>query len=121
MEATASAKPRQRKPIPREMNLLNAPAAQRWGAMLLTVGKERRGYLFREITCDIGGRAFEVVKVGTDETTYHVRLDGQQSTCECLGFLKHSHCKHLAAIAKLLDLGKLPGPAFRTFETPKAA
>jgi hypothetical protein len=54
------------------------------------------------------GRAFLVEKVfALEEAAYHVNLNGQQSSCECKGFLHHGHCKHVEGLTVLVQAGKL--------------
>lgn len=59
------------------------------------------------------GRAFLVEKQGDGSQPneeYHVLIENaQDGSCECLGFLRWGHCKHLAAVRKLLELGQLGG------------
>jgi hypothetical protein len=48
-----------------------------------------------------------------EPTAYHVNVNGQHSTCECQGFTRWgmgkdgTGCKHIAALAKLIELGKV--------------
>jgi hypothetical protein len=42
------------------------------------------------------------------ESVYDVCLDGEESSCECRGFLRHGHCRHLESLTALLRAGKLP-------------
>ena len=126
MQSSQSRKPRQRKSVTRELNLLNPPTGAMWGGIIITIGGKRQGYLFCQVECTIGGTGWELVKCGTDETIYHVRIDGQQLECDCPGGTYHGHCKHSSAVKKLIDLGKLPGSPFRKFmidahETPAKA
>ena len=99
-----------RTPQPRTLNF--APATGDLPAVLsLTVGKESCNYAFREIRCDIGGRAFELWKLDiADMTTYHVRCGeaGKHASCECKGFLRWGYCKHVEAIAEMGRRGLLP-------------
>jgi hypothetical protein len=63
-------------------------------------------YWLRCIPVAWGGRGFSLEKAdGTD--TYCVLLDGARSTCECLGFLRWGHCKHVEALAALVEGGAL--------------
>ena len=41
------------------------------------------------------------------DKTYHVCLDPQGHSCECLGFLRHDRCKHVEALLALKAAGKL--------------
>jgi hypothetical protein len=38
---------------------------------------------------------------------YEVNLSDEGHLCCCKGFLKHQHCKHTAALAKLRDAGRI--------------
>ena len=98
-----------RKPQPRTLNLLNAPTADLWGALVLTVGKLTEGYLIREIPADFG-RGFEVYKA-RETTTYHVHIDAGRVSCTCKGGTYCHKCKHADAVSELIRLGKLPAPA----------
>lgn len=69
------------------------------GDDLLSIDKGFYHYL--EIPCDIGGRGFELRKVGNPES-YHVRV-GDEVSCECLGFLRHNACKHVMALTALVN------------------
>ena len=45
---------------------------------------------------------------------YHVRCERPGlATCDCPGGTYKGRCKHSAAILKLIELGKLPGPTQR--------
>src|SRR5205807_2565568 len=86
----------------------------------LTVGQSTDVYAFRQLPADFGvgaqvtkqepvrdeaGRLVEV----RDGEVYHVLAnpkDGRHS-CDCLGFLRHGHCKHVEALSALLARGKL--------------
>jgi hypothetical protein len=55
------------------------------------------------------GHGFRVLKVGgSPESDYDVHLsdDDECGTCECKGFLRHGHCRHLDAL-QALAAGKL--------------
>src|SRR5262249_46034972 len=61
------------------------------------------------------GEAFRLEKIipsddGPAERgeVYHVCFEDQQNhTCECKGFLRHGHCKHIDSLKALRDAGKL--------------
>jgi len=99
------------------------------GKMLITLtrhGKtETSSYFIIEQPTELGGRAFRVSKVGSEVSAdgrglsfavtenYSVLLDGQQSSCECLGFLRWGNrkpCRHIASLLMLASLGKLDAP-----------
>src|SRR5262245_48262658 len=42
--------------------------------------------------------------------SYDVLLDGRHSTCECLGFQRWGHCKHIEGLQALVAAGQLAGP-----------
>jgi hypothetical protein len=62
-------------------------------------------YAFREIPCEIGGRAFAVHRLGLG-TLYCVRVGApEECSCECLGFLSKGHCKHIQGLLALTGHG----------------
>ena len=70
-------------------------------ALFLTLYGLANYYVFREIMCDIGGRAFELHRLGLGNL-YHVRVGTtKQCSCECLGFLAHGKCKHVLGLLAL--------------------
>lgn len=56
------------------------------------------------------GRAFRVSKPNGE--AYHVNLGciDQPATCDCKGHAYHGDCKHVKALAALVQAGKLPDP-----------
>ncbi|HLJ96272.1 MAG TPA: hypothetical protein VKU02_24070 [Gemmataceae bacterium] len=46
----------------------------------------------------IGHKAFRFAKQGGDEAVYDVHVDAHGTHCQCLGFLRHGHCKHADTI-----------------------
>ena len=71
-----------------------------------------------------GGRAFELKKhVRTaDSGLYHVHVPAAgESSCDCRGFQRWGQCKHVAALEKLITLGRLPHPADRAANTGEDA
>lgn len=60
-------------------------------------------YVLREIPCFIGGRGFEVHRLGLGQL-YHVRVGRPADcSCDCWGFLRHQRCRHVMG---LLALGR---------------
>jgi hypothetical protein len=80
--------------------------------LTLTVGKQRFGYYLEALPCDIGGKAFRLTKLAHQVEEgqpdhYDVHLDGASSSCECLGHLRHHHCKHQDVLRVLLATRRL--------------
>jgi hypothetical protein len=73
----------------------------------VTAGRETAFYAVREVVCDIGGRGFEVHRLGLG-TLYHVRVGTpSECSCECKGFLYHGQCRHVLGLLALIREGKL--------------
>jgi len=89
----------------RTISLVRAPDDRGVGIFRIVDGKKSAYYIFRDIRCDIGGWGFEVHRLGLGNL-YHVRV-GQPGdcSCECLGFLAHSHCRHIEGLLALLKHG----------------
>lgn len=102
-------RPTGRRPRPkpqRSIRWLTPPTAEQcFGVARITVGKESADYFIRELVTDFG-RGFEVTKLIPNEgagRTYHVNLDAQTNhhSCECEGFLRWNHCKHIDGLLAL--------------------
>ncbi len=105
---TASPVRRQRKPRPkpaRSVRLCVRPHGLSAGVVRITVGHAAQDYILTEIPADFG-RGFLLEKVGHEES-YHVNVNGAARTCECAGYLRHSHCKHSDGLAALVAAGRL--------------
>jgi hypothetical protein len=77
------------------------------GVFSVRVGERTTFYTLHEIRCDIGGRGFEVHRLGLGEL-YHVRVGRPADcSCECLGFLRHGHCRHILGLLALVKRGLL--------------
>lgn len=102
---TTTRKPR--TPPARTIRLVRSPQSDGTGVFCLTVGDEATYYAVREIPCEIGGRGFAVHKLGMG-TLYHVRAGAvEDCSCECKGFLRWSHCKHVRGLLALVQAGQL--------------
>ena len=77
------------------------------GVFFVRVGKSCTYYTLHEIPCEIGGRGFEVHRLGLGQL-YHVRVgDPRDCSCECLGFLRHGRCRHVLGLLALVKRGLL--------------
>ncbi len=64
-------------------------------------------YVLREIPCFIGGRGFEVHRLGLGEL-FHVRIGAPRDcSCECLGYLRRQRCRHILGLLALRRRGLL--------------
>jgi hypothetical protein len=113
MNATQTARPRQRKPRQKPQRFIGwalrpGPDGTN-GVVRIRVGKAQADYLLTRIPADFG-RGFRLEKIGLEadgEGPYHVNLDGDKRTCDCKGGLKHGHCKHADGLAALIAAGRL--------------
>jgi hypothetical protein len=97
----SSSEPRQRVKPARHISV------QPDGKIRIVCGKVDTEYTVIELPCDIGGRGFEVSNLSNLEI-YHVNLNGRDRSCDCIGHLRHGHCKHADGLAALIAAGKLP-------------
>jgi hypothetical protein len=99
-----------RKPRPkpaRSIRLVRPVGADGVGVFCVTTARESVFYAVREIPCAIGGRGFVVHRLGLGNL-YHVRIGApEECTCECKGFLRHGHCRHVLGLLALAREGKL--------------
>jgi hypothetical protein len=82
----------------------------------LTAGHDTTAYRVTPLPCDFGRAAFRLDKADKGDgpgETYYVLLAGDNSSCECKGFLKHGlckdgkGCKHIAGCKAALEAGQL--------------
>ena len=96
------------EPFERAIRLVRPPVRGEAGVFCIRVRGQTSWYVFREIPCAIGGRGFAVHRLGLSDL-YHVRVGRRADcSCECLGFLRHGHCKHVAGLLTLIRNGLLP-------------
>jgi hypothetical protein len=100
LTATRPARKPRSKPA-RSICWLSRPTAERIGSLQITTGPMTVGYWCRRLPSDFGS-AFELTNWLNDET-YAVCIDNQTGhhSCECLGFLRHGHCKHVSGLLAL--------------------
>jgi hypothetical protein len=102
----------------RAIRLIRPPGRDGIGVFCIRQRERVTYYTMRELPCQIGGRGFAVHRLGLGEL-YHVRVGlPADCSCECLGFLRHGHCKHVAGLLTLIRHGLLE-PNGRTYpESP---
>src|SRR5262249_29706008 len=105
MSATATAPPR--AGAARSIRLALAPLGSNPGIVRIAVGKVIADYRVWPLASDFGS-SFALEKFGAGER-YHVLLDsaGGQHSCECKGFLRWGHCKHVEGLLALRKAGQL--------------
>jgi hypothetical protein len=95
-------------PKTRTVRIARPPDADGVGVFCIEAGGAAQFYTFLELRCDIGGRGFAVHRLGQGNL-YHVRVGAPEETsCECLGFLRWDKCKHVGGLAALIKKGALP-------------
>jgi hypothetical protein len=105
---TTTAPRKARKQEPRTARLMRLGDAR---VLALTCGKLTTFYRLTALDRGFGEAAFRLEKADAGDgpgEVYDVLLDGARSTCECKGFLRWGHCKHLESIEGLKAAGKLP-------------
>jgi hypothetical protein len=102
---TVKAQPRKNAAPQRTIRLLRRPGQDSVGLMTITRGRLTNYYVFKEIHCEIGGRAFALHRLGLG-SLYHVRVGApEECSCECMGFLYHRKCKHILGLLALTGHG----------------
>lgn len=91
----------------RRICLVRPPDRLGIGVFRIVDKKTTAYYTFQEVPCDIGGRGFAVHRLGLGQL-YHVRIGtDEECSCECLGFLAHSRCKHIEGLLTLARNGMI--------------
>jgi hypothetical protein len=87
--------------------LLERDFTSRYSLLHLTLGKEEHHYYLSELPSDFG-RAFRLDKFYSQGGgRYDVLIEGAYGSCECLGFLRHGHCKHVDGLRQLVAAYRL--------------
>jgi hypothetical protein len=90
-----------RKRSPRVIRLMR-PLDSCGVGVFAIIDRKTAFYAFKEIPCEIGGRGFALHRLGLGDL-YHVCISSPaESSCECLGFLRHGHCKHVQGLSALI-------------------
>src|SRR5437660_421257 len=106
-DTTQTKAPRQRKKPVRTCRLTHTNG----GAALVirqkqgTQAEKVDAYFLEPIVCQFSGRGLILHK--HDGTSYSVRIDGNDSECDCKGFTRFGHCKHVESLLALQQRGKL--------------
>lgn len=86
----------------RVIAIVRAPNEHGVGIFRIDMAGQATFYTFREIPCEIGGQGFALHRSGLG-TLYHTRVgEPQDCSCECLGFLRWGHCKHIEGLLALI-------------------
>ncbi len=111
----APAKPRKPRATPRRYCRLNGkPSVDQPAVLTLHVAGQETDYLIRPVPSNFG-ECFELTKLefvddGPAERgeVYHVCFEDQfNHTCECKGFGRWGHCKHLDSLKALREHGRI--------------
>jgi hypothetical protein len=105
-------KPRSRPP--RFAHLDDRPTVEEPALLTLQVGGKESDY-WLYVQPSQFGQAFRLEKLIPTEDgpaergeVYHVCFqDEQNHNCECKGFLRHGHCKHIDSLKALRDAGRI--------------
>jgi hypothetical protein len=81
----------------------------------LTEGNSIRAYILTPLATELGGVGFRLGKADnrdghSEEYDCLIDLEHGFHQCDCLGFLRHSHCKHTESLLALVKAGKLASP-----------
>jgi hypothetical protein len=96
-----------KRPPQRTFELIRSPRLDGVGAFSVVAKRDAAVYAFCEIPCEIGGRGFAVHRLGIGNV-YHVRIGlPEECSCECMGFLRHGHCRHIEALRALSEQGEI--------------
>lgn len=87
----------------RSIRLVRTPEIDGVGVFCIREKNKDTYYTFNEIPCELGGRGFEVHRTGLGDL-YHVRIGAKEECCcECRGYLRWGHCKHITGLIALAN------------------
>jgi hypothetical protein len=92
-----------------QARLLLPPAPGCVGLVEIATGRKVATYGICEIeTCEPSPtRAFRLLEQGSAEEPYDLEVGGGHRSCECKGFLRWGHCKHVDSVQSLITSGAL--------------
>ncbi len=110
MQTTTATPTRQRKPRVKPARAIGVAVrpseVNPFFVVRVTEGKKLDHYAVTPIPSD-WGTAYAVEKLGAEQEPYHVNLAGADSVCDCKGFTRHGHCRHVEGLAALTKAGRL--------------
>lgn len=79
------------------------------GRIVLRVGKNVTAYTCTEFPVGepYDGRAFKLVKPDGEHYNVFLARNGQDDSCDCMGYVAHTTCKHRDSLRCLLSRGLL--------------
>jgi hypothetical protein len=76
--------------------------------IMITEGRKQDSYLVMPIPADFGlGFVVEKITREAEKTLYYVLLEHEGSSCDCHGFLRWGHCRHVEVLPVLMAHGHL--------------
>jgi hypothetical protein len=108
---TTTTKPR-KSVKPQRSVQLSRPVHGRY-AVLIMLGRQQTGYYLEPLPADFGlafrFEKFSTCRIEGEPDGYDVLLNqpGGGQSCECKGFLRWGHCKHIDTILDLVRQGRL--------------
>src|SRR5262249_44702806 len=108
-QAQGQAPPRQRRKPKRFCHLVS-PTAPGTIVMAIRTVRPKAGdlietYFLEPIVSQLPGRA--LILHGGKGQSYHVLVSGNDSSCDCRGYLAYGYCKHISALLALQKAGRL--------------
>jgi hypothetical protein len=94
-------------------SVTSAPRRRKQRTFVITFAIDGQPYTVAPLDCDpgIGSAAFRFHKQGGDDAVYDLYLSTYGWQCQCKGFLRHGHCKHVGTVQKAGQLfGSAPPP-----------
>jgi hypothetical protein len=79
----------------------------RGGVLVISNDRTAEDYAVVEFDPDWRGRSFCLAKYNGPEAYSVFCGSPEQTTCDCHGFQAHAHCKHVAALERLIAEGCL--------------
>ena len=108
MNVAASTKGEHYSRLPRQEELKLTPAA---AYVHMTSNNTIEGTEYGVIPLrphpEVASKAFRLVKHGDEPASYDVSVQTHGPQCECKGFLRWGHCKHLAGLIALREQDRL--------------